>query len=444
MEVRDLIVTPIVIFLVFGVAYLLRPYFTDSVTRRYFIPALVVRIAGALALGFIYQFYYDGGDTYNFHTHGSRHVWEALTEDPDKGVRLFMRDDDQRGLYKYSSKIPFYRDDSSFAIIRLATLFDLFTFSTYSATAICFAILGFIGSWLLFITFYQDYRHLHAPIAFATLFIPSIIFWGSGLLKDTVTLACLGVATFAVNKIFMKHKVTLFGVALLIVALYVLYEVKIYILLTFLPACIIWIFLSSLNSIRSVMLRVTLFPVILTCSVTLAYFAMLKAGEDNPKYSLSALSKTAQVTAYDIRYWTGREAGSGYALGELDGTWESMVRLAPQAINVSLFRPYLWEVNNPLMFFSSMESLVLLFLTIFLLFRARLVIWRRITKPVVLFCLIFSLVFAFAVGVSTYNFGTLTRYKIPLLPFYCIGLIILSYQEKSRRNDSAFDATEKF
>src|SRR5690606_37846295 len=136
MEVRDLIVTPIVIFLVFGVAYLLRPYFTDSVTRRYFIPALVVRIAGALALGFIYQFYYDGGDTYNFHTHGSRHVWEALTEDPDKGVRLFMRDDDQRGLYKYSSKIPFYRDDSSFAIIRLATMFDLFTYSTYSATAI--------------------------------------------------------------------------------------------------------------------------------------------------------------------------------------------------------------------------------------------------------------------------------------------------------------------
>ncbi len=443
MEVRDLIVTPIVIFLVFGAAYFLRPYFTDSVTRRYFIPALAVRIAGALALGLIYQFYYDGGDTYNFHTHGSRHVWEALTEDPDKGIRLFIRDDDQRGLYKYSSKIPFYRDDSSFAIIRLAALFDLFTFSTYSSTAICFAILGFVGSWLLFLAFYQDYKHLHAPLAVATLFIPSIVFWGSGLLKDTVTLACLGVATFIVSRIFIKGKFSLFGVALLIVALYVLYEVKIYILLTFLPACIIWIFLSSLNSIRSAMLRVTLFPVILTCSIVLAYFAMVKAGEDNPKYSLTALSKTAQVTAYDIRYWTGREAGSGYALGELDGTWESMVRLAPQAINVSLFRPYLWEVNNPLMFFSSMESLVLLFLTIFLLFRARLTMWRHITKPVVLFCLIFSLVFAFAVGVSTYNFGTLTRYKIPLLPFYCIALIILSYRENSPRNNSAFDVTEK-
>ena len=39
--------------------------------------------------------------------------------------------------------------------------------------------------------------------------------------------------------------------------------------------------------------------------------------------------------------------------------------------------------------------------------------------------LIFSLVFAFAVGLSAYNFGALARFKIPALPFYFIALIIL-------------------
>ena len=57
MELRDFIVTPIILLLVYAGAYIVRPYVTDTVNRRYFISALTVRIIGALALGFIYQFY---------------------------------------------------------------------------------------------------------------------------------------------------------------------------------------------------------------------------------------------------------------------------------------------------------------------------------------------------------------------------------------------------
>ncbi|NNF02533.1 MAG: hypothetical protein HKN22_07590 [Bacteroidia bacterium] len=40
------------------------------------------------------------------------------------------------------------------------------------------------------------------------------------------------------------------------------------------------------------------------------------------------------------------------------------------------------------------------------------------------FCIIFSLFFAFSVGLSTSNFGSLVRYKIPLLPFFVAALFI--------------------
>ncbi|HRX00120.1 MAG TPA: hypothetical protein P5280_11545, partial [Cyclobacteriaceae bacterium] len=134
MELRDLIVTPIIIFLVYAGAYRIRPYLTDSITRKYFIPALTVRIIGALAVGFIYQFYYDGGDTFNFHTRGSRIIWEAFWDDPIVGIKLLFSSGDLSGdVFKYALSIPFYNDPSSFAIIRVATFFDLFTFSSYSA-----------------------------------------------------------------------------------------------------------------------------------------------------------------------------------------------------------------------------------------------------------------------------------------------------------------------
>jgi ABC-type uncharacterized transport system permease subunit len=50
--------------------------------------------------------------------------------------------------------------------------------------------------------------------------------------------------------------------------------------------------------------------------------------------------------------------------------------------------------------------------------------------PNVLFCLIFSLIFAFAVGISSYNFGSLSRYKIPCLPFFAAFIVILLYHKK--------------
>ena len=174
----------------------------------------------------------------------------------------------------------------------------------------------------------------------------------------------------------------------------------------------------------------------------LAYFALLKAGEDNAKYSLKNVAKTAQITAYDIGFYTGRDAGSGYSPGELDGTFSSMIKLGPQAINVSLFRPYVWEVRNPLMLLSALESLMLFFLCVYIVIKRRVEIFLALTNFNVLFALIFSITFAFAVGVSTFNFGTLVRYKIPLLPFFLVALILILNYSKSDKKLSELDPTE--
>lgn len=443
MELRDIIVTPIVIILVYWVAYAIRPSVTDGLNRVYFIPALTVKIIGALALGFIYQFYYSGGDTFNYHTHGSRHVWEAFTHSPAKGIKLFLSDGiDQTDIYKYSSKILFFTDPSSYAIVRIAAFCDLFTFSTYSATAILFAVFSFVGMWMFFLTFYEKYPHLHRWLAVAAFFIPSVFFWGSGLLKDTITLGCLGIATYQTYRIFIHKHSSFINWIILFLALYGLYSIKIYILLTFLPGIILWVFIANLQTIRSPVLKIMIFPFVISSAIALAYIAMLKAGEDNKKYALDNLAKTAQITAYDIRYYTGRDAGSGYSLGELDGTFGSLVRLAPQAINVSLFRPYIWEVRNPLMLLSALESLVLLMLCFYILVKTNLKIGHAVVQPDVFFSLIFSISFAFAVGVSTFNFGTLVRYKIPLLPFFLVGLVLILDYSNNERKLSEFDVTE--
>lgn len=432
MELRDLIVAPLVLVVVFLAAYIVRPAVTDSMTRRYFFPALILRIIGALAVGFVYQFYYGFGDTLVYHQ-GSRVIWDAFVESPGLGASLFMHSDD---VYNYSSKIIVYNDPAAFAITQVSFVFDLITFSSYSGTAILFAIIGFIGSWLMFLTFYDLYPLLHKRIAWSIFFIPSIIFWGSGILKDTVTFACVGVILYTTYFLFVKRQFGFGKIILLLVSVVILYKVKVYILLTFLPAMILWVFFENLSLVKNKITRVFAAPIIVVIASIMAGFAGLKAGEDNPKYALNKLAETAQVTAYDIRYYSGRSAGSGYSLGELDGSFGSMIKLAPQAIVVTLFRPFLWEVNNPLMLISALEAFFFLFSLIIVFMRSNFFFFKSLVNSTVIFCLGFSLVFAFAVGVSTYNFGTLVRYKIPMLPFFVISLILideLSRQERLKR-----------
>ncbi len=443
MELRDLIVTPVIVLLIYVGGYFVRPHVTDAINRKYFFPALTLRILGAIVLGFIYQFYYDGGDTYNYHTYGSRVVWEAFVDDPVNGLRLiFGKAGGEIGAYEYTSRIIFFRDPSSYFVVRIAAFLDLITFSSYSATAVLFSILGFAGMWMLFLVFYKQYPHLHLGIAIATFFIPSVFFWGSGLLKDTIIIGCLGIATYYFYSIFFERNITVRSVLGLSVALYVIFSVKIFVLQAYLPAVIIWIMTGNFASIKSWLAKAMLVPALFGIVIVSAYYAVVLIGENSPKYSVDNLRKTAQITAYDIRFWTGRDAGSGYTISIVDWTPIGMLRAAPAAINVSLFRPYLWEVKNPLMLISAIESAILLVFSIYVLGRNFRHLFSALGNPNTLFCLAFSITFAFAVGISTFNFGTLTRYKIPLLPFYFLALIILRDYSNNDKKFSRLDVTE--
>lgn len=429
--------------MVYIVAYYVRPFCTDSTNRVYFIPALTVKIFGAIAVGLIYQFYYTSGDTFTYHTHGSRLIWEAFMNSPLEGIRIYFAHGTYGpGLWEIADQIWFWRDPRSFFVIQMATIFDLFTFSTYSATAVLFSVVAFIGGWMLYLVFYKSHPHAHQVLAFCCLFVPSVVFWGSGLLKDTVTLAFAGMSTFCFYKILIEKRISVGYLVLLVVSFYIIYSIKKYILISLVIGLIVWIASRFYFQVRSYMLRILLVPIVLIVSLAITYVSISKITEDDARYSLENIAQTSKITAYDIRYgWGARTGdGSGYSLGELDGSWQSMILVAPGAINVSLFRPYLWEANNPLMALSALESFITLLATILVLIQVRSYLFYYIRAEVI-FCLVFALIFAFGVGASSYNFGTLSRYKIPLLPFYWSALAII-YTSWARDRKAALRATE--
>ena len=445
MEIKDLFVTPVVIVFIFAAAYFLKPFVTQPENQRYFFPALLVKIVGAISLGLIYQFYYDGGDTYNYFSHGSRYIWEAFRDQPILALKLIFAGTEYSGdTFQYASKIYMYGDSSSYFVVRIAGVLDIITFHTYSATAVLFAALSFSGLWAMYYVFNKMYPKAKLGLAIAVLFIPSVFFWGSGILKDTITIGALGWATFSIYKIFIERRKLVVSIILLLISFYAIYAIKIYILLCFLPAAILWIIHSRLGKFRNIALRIVLAPLIIAITLSVGYYTINVVGEESPRYNIDNITQTAKVTAEWIHYVSELEGGSTYNLGDFDYSLLGISRKLIPAIWVTLYRPHFWEVNNVVMLFSAFESFILLLFSLYVIYKVGIIRMLNIilTNPFLQFCFLFSIVFAFAVGLTTYNFGSLVRYKIPMYPFFVSGLFILLGYAKSDKNRSELDSVE--
>ena len=197
------------------------------------------------------------------------------------------------------------------------------------------------------------------------------------------------------------------------------------------PAYSFWIIFKYKETIESNFIRTIMTPILFIISIIIGSFVLIKIAEYSERYAFESIMRTAKDTQNWL-YVSSQNGGSGYSLGNIDYTPIGLVKIFPKAVNVSLFRPYIWEARKPILIPAALEGLVSLYFTISLLYKAGFIRFFKliISNPEVQFCLVFSLIFAFAVGFTSYNFGSLVRYKIPFMPFYYIALFILADKEK--------------
>ncbi len=434
LTIWDLVLTPVYLLVLHYIAKTQRDkrYPPGHSLRRYFLPGLWAKFGGAIFIALVYQYYYGGGDTFNFYQH-SKIINSSLADSFSTWVDLLIRRpaDANPTLYAYVSQLGWYSDPSSYTVAAFGAVMGLLNGTSYLPIALLFAYFSFTGIWAMYRTFANLYPQLHKELAVAFLFIPSTFVWGSAVFKDTVCMFGLGWLTYTTFRIFINRDFSFKNLALLVLSFYLIYKVKIYILLGFLPALSIWLLITYSSKIKNSGLRFfAKLGFIIIAIGGFLFFSQLFAN-DLKRYSLNNIASTASVTRDWISYSSGDE-GSGYDLGTIEPGIGGMLQKFPQAVAVTLFRPFVWEAKKIIVFLSALEALVFIFFTV-QVFRKNGLInsFKIIGKDSnVLFCLIFSLIFAFAVGIVSYNFGTLSRYKIPCLPFYAAFIVIMLYANK--------------
>ncbi len=439
----DYLLLPFYILIIYAVAINIRNayYPPGHPWRPYFIPGLTFKIIGAIFIGFIYQYYYGGGDTFLYFLQ-AKVVNQAIAENPLKGFTLLMHiPQNYDGAYQmYISQMEWYAGTNMYFVIAIAAFFNLFTFSTFLPTSVIFAFVSFSGMWAMFRTFAQQYPKLTPQIAIAVLFIPSSYIWGSGIFKDTVCMFGLGWMTYCVFQLLIKRNFSISNIIYLLLSFYILAIVKIYILLAFLPAIALWLVFTYSSRIKSkAMQTVIKFSLVIFAFIALVGMSMAFEKEMGI-YSLDNIAKTAETTRKYVYDMAEQMDGSSYDLGEIDPSPLGLLKVFPKALVISLFGPFLWESRKIIIFVNSIEATLFLFVFLRILFRIGIkTFWKTIKADAnVQFFLIFTIIYGFAVGLTSGNYGTLSRYRIPLIPFFAMALIIIYYKSNKTKNKPFF------
>ncbi len=401
----------------------------DPVLRKYHRQGFWIKVFSCFAYCMFILLFSPGDSNGLYHREGYN-IYQMILSDPSKINLLFISGKDfDQSLLADIFNAGYFSEESNYMVTRFVALFSFVTFGRFLAISLFFSMISFTGVWRLYRFFYEQYPQLHKQFAIAILYLPSFVFWSSGILKDPLCTGALGWITYSLYGMLYRKKNPLVYLPILIFFSFLIIQVKVYIIVSYLPFFAMFLLFKNVTLIRNKFVKF-----LIVCGVILGCvfgFLSIASTMQQALGGFAAGGVTKKIKNYQANYEAQASfATSNFSLGvEFDGTAQSLVKMAPAAVVATLFRPYIWESKKASTLLSSLESLAMMSLTIFVLIKVGIkkTLFTIISKPIVLYCLMFSLIFALFVGATTLNFGSLVRYKIPALPFYVIGLFFILY-----------------
>jgi len=420
----------LLMFLVFGVwTYRIqyREVKTDP-SFRFFLPGMLVKLLGGLFFGVIYIFYYEGGDTTSYYECALAFV-NLFWHSPSAFFEAYFGGGtaEMRSLFTNETGTPLgyiFFNDKTRVVSKLMVPFVFLGAKKYFLATMWIALLSYGGLWQLYRMFVSYFPKYYKLLSVAILFMPSLAFWGSGMLKDSITLAATCYFVVATNDMVLRKpnwktriiKQLISGAAIL--------AIKPYIIIILIPSTLVWYFYSKIRSIKNVYFRTVIVPLIYILILGGSYGALTLFGDSLGRFSLDEALNTAVIIQNDLKqdYYDG----NSFDIGEFDATLPSIAAKFPAATTAGLYRPYLWESRNLVMILAGLENLFMLLLTVYALWKIPFRVIRPLFSayPVLLYALVFSVLFAFMIGITSSNFGALVRFKIPLIPLYMAVLMV--------------------
>lgn len=393
---------------------------------KLFITSITFKVIATLVFSYIFLYHFDYvTDPQTFQLESTKLIDKCI-EEPRLIWSLFIEN-------KPIGGINYTNQNRSFYFIKIIALLNPFTCNNYWINSLWLSLFCFLSVWYLLQKIANHCADFYLPTAIALFFVPTTIFWTSGLLKETI---CFGILCFLIGNyiVFLSGKIKLYSIIISIIASYVLYAIKFYYLGAFLLVAVS-VYLSKQISaylqLKNNVLKSAVFVSVLGVIVLLANILTVKI------YTVGILD----LIYYNHVMFQETNSVNFYFEGLVEYNYGSFLPYLHKALGHGLFMPL---PNYAYSFFERVEAIINFVTLIVCIISSFLVLKNRTDYSkkegqILAFVLVYVLISALAIGFSTPNWGSLARYKVMYFPFlHAMLLFVLSKTSLFGRLSSVF------
>ncbi len=419
-----------VIFII--LIYKWRFFRIEGFPRKAILFVFVLKIISGFVLYFIYTFYYPDRATADIFRYfdDSVYIYKVLPENPFDYIRMVtgINCETPHFAHYYLPMKNWYRPfentlfNDNQIITRLNAFLMLFSFGYYHVHTVFMCFISLTGLTALYKFFIPYFSGKKKELFFAVFLIPSVVFWTSGVLKEGLLIAGLGLLLYYFGNL-IKNPKSLKSILLLVAGLYILIFTKIYILMILVPLIISYFWVGKYAGKPGV-----IYPVIKYMFVIIvSSFIVLNIKQFLPEYDILKILVRKQASFINLVHIVN--SGSIMDINILKPDIINFLSNMPQAFYNTFFRPYFFESSSPLILMAGIENLMIFIICLFsLIFIKTDNIKTNIN--LFLFSLFFVVMTFSMIGLITPVYGAIIRYKVPALPFLLLLCIISVDKEK--------------
>jgi hypothetical protein len=367
---------------------------------------LIARLCAGIALGVVYTYYYTNtvGDTIAFFNDAVS-LAEVARLDP-----LVFLDSVWSGVPPIEFVNP---EPRSFFFTVMLTFVNLATGDSYWVSSLWFSFFSFCCTWYFLSCISKCEPSLRKAANIAFLFLPTVVFWSSGIIKESVAFGTLcflaGVFVVLIN----NRRLAWYEFAATILALWLLIGLKYYWAAVFLSSTVTtlvvhWFIEKRVRPGGAIAAWIIVF--VLLCGL---------ASLTHPNFYLERILGVIREN-HDI-FVRNSVDGNLIHFPKPVTDWFNVMINVPLALFSGLFRPLPFEPDSWTGGLAAVENVLLLALTLSRLTRPGPI--DREQRLATLSVIAYVSLLCIFLALSTPNLGTLSRYRIGFLPFFALLIL---------------------
>jgi len=376
---------------------------------------LALKLVSGLFSWGIYQFYYGGNNVdiinywkdseliylvakLNFTHFIEIFLWNSKSEIPDH-------------LWPYLKDTHYCMNMSDFSIIRIQTLIRFISGGNIMTHVLIFAFISYTGLCFIYKSFEENIVYSKTLI-YSVFLIPSVLFWSSGMHKESLALFGFGLSLY----FFRKNDLSLKNILYIIVGILILYFIRKLMLLWLLGYFLFWGVEAFCKDKKK------LYKLIIS-SVFIVFFFVI--------FHFNDVSKQLKEKRIDfIENTFGR-----YELDKLSiHDHNSFIAYFQESVYHAFCFPAVWEPMLSIKYVFAIENIVLILLMIFLIYRINR---KKVFMNIDVKYLFISGLFIFIlIGFVVNNEIAIMRYKAQFYPVI-LAALLFSVKRKPAISDNS-------